>query len=210
MDDITSKQTADEIAHNLAGLLSVDELQLGQALRRLMEAPRALDEKEEFAQQTGIRITNNGKSAIAIADTVGGQANLTSGESKYFVPKQFGLEGSVPNAPYHALGVLPSAYIYLSVKPADQKAAEVEIDWEKMFENSGIWGNLRLVSRIHTAKEIAVEPVRELKWKLKLGGTDPSSVEIMGQGLGMDIMSRIFPESIQLAEGLHGEKGEAE
>ncbi len=186
---------SEQVIRALKDMLGVDEDTLAEALGRLMRAGTRRDHRIDFARQAGVRILNHGPDSLVVDNTDGTTKQLQKEDTEFFLPEQFARERSVPNVPYRSVGILPSAYLHLVVRPADESATcEVEVDWEKVYLNSGIWGNLRPVLRIHRPRGVEIDPARQLRWHLKIGGDAISRIELVGVGVGVDILARMEPK----------------
>jgi hypothetical protein len=189
-------ESADSVIDRLTEILAVDRTSLSAALSALVSRRLPHDTREELSERAGLHVTNKGKGELIVVSTDLQKRRLEAGKTLRFLPLQFSLQSRVENAPYHALGTVPNAFLHLAIEPADDAPTTAFLDWQRMFDNSGLWGNLRLVTRLITAEgEVQVEPSRRLQWEVKFGGKENGiqRLELMGVGLGMDILSEFSP-----------------
>jgi hypothetical protein len=171
---------------NLSSLLRVDRTELARAISQLARAPEE-ESPDDVALRVGVHITNRGDCSINLIDTAGGRIRLEAERTIALLPVQFDVHPLSPESPYVTAGLVPNCFIALRFE-TEHESGLVELDWTRIFENAGVWGNMRLVARTHTSRGMIVEPVRSLKTILELG-KDRSAIEIVGLGLGLDMLT---------------------
>ena len=184
-EDVEGRQgVREKVLEGLSKLLNMDRDVIAGALDELAAKKRAATPEEETAQRFGMHIANAGPGRIIVTSTLGETMELANGKEMRVLPKQFALRQDVPNLPYHAIGVLPNCFLNVRIEARDR--ATLRVDWSKLYQNAGLWGNIRLVKRLTARGQTEVTPLRELKTEVIIDAK--AVVEITGMGLGVDLM----------------------
>jgi len=176
-------QDKNEVIKHLSHALGVSEQTLVDTLARLVRGNQRRDGGEELARRAGLRLLNAGDTLLVRESDIKEQ-QLADGHDTYIVPTQFSVTEAVPNAPYQAMGLIPNAFLHISLHTEGRST--VTIDWTLIYRHSGLWGNMRLVvRRTDNDRSTVIEPARQLQWEVTLEGKQ--SIELFGVGTGVDV-----------------------